>query len=67
MKYYSRSDQSDKSIRYYRSWQVALADFIVQFGHLYEDAYNLAAEFESRLKQNVKGSYFMYTKGDTNE
>ncbi len=47
---------------YYSSWQEALVDFIKQYGHNYLDAYNLTMEFEQELHQNIKGTYFMYTK-----
>ncbi len=47
-------------MKYYSSWQEALMDFIKDYGHNYKDAYNLMVEFESQLKQNVKGTYFIY-------
>jgi len=33
--------------------------FIIMHGHNYKDAYNLTVEFENKLKQNVKGAYYM--------
>lgn len=44
---------------YYKTWQDALIDFIYNYGHNYKDAYNLMAEFEQNLCQNLKGAYFM--------
>lgn len=46
-------------MKYYSNWQDALLDFVTQYGHNYEDAYNLIAEFELHLKQNIKGVYYM--------
>ncbi len=47
-------------MKYYSSWQEALVEFIDQYGHNYEDGYNLVAEFEQELQQNANGAYFMY-------
>lgn len=47
-------------MKYYSKWQDALVDFIAQYGHNYEDAYNLIIEFELQLKRNIKGTYFMF-------
>ena len=44
---------------YYKSWQDAFRDFLDTFGDNYLDAYNLTCEFESKLGQNSKGSYFL--------
>lgn len=51
-------------MKYYSTWQEALLDFVELFGHNYEDSYNLMAEFEEKLNQNIKGVYFMYGMGD---
>lgn len=54
-------------MKYYKTWQEAFIDFINHFGHNYKDSYNLAAEFEEKLGQNIKGVYFMYIpKRETN-
>ena len=62
MKYYSSQQPvSDKSpVRYYRTWQEALSDFVERFGHNYADSYNLAVEFEQHIKKNSKGVWFLY-------
>lgn len=46
---------------YYRSWQEALIWFVEHFGHNYKDTYVLIEEFEHKLQQNSKGTYYMYT------
>lgn len=51
-------------MKYYKTWQEALLDFVERFGHNYEDSYNLMAEFEEKLNQNIKGVYFMYGMGE---
>jgi hypothetical protein len=47
---------------YYSTWQEAFIDFIKQYGNNFKDAYNLTMEFENELKQNIKGTYFMYKR-----
>lgn len=49
-------------MKYYKTWQEAFLDFITKYGSNYEEPYNLTAEFELQLKQNIHGSYFMYHK-----
>lgn len=49
-------------MKYYKTWQAALVDFIELFGHNFEDSYNLTAEFELMLKRNIKGVWYMYIK-----
>lgn len=51
-------------MKYYRSWQDALQDFISRYGANYQDPYNLMVEFEEQLKKNIKGVYFMYFPED---
>ena len=46
-------------MKYYSTWQEALAEFIEQYGHNYKDAYTLTAEFEQLLFKNVKGAYYV--------
>lgn len=47
-------------MKYYSTWQEALADFLAKYGHNYKDVYNLMVEFEAQLKRNIKGTYFIY-------
>lgn len=47
-------------MKYYSNWQSALIDFVKLFGHNYIDSYPLMEDFELRLKQNIKGTYFIY-------
>lgn len=51
-------------MKYYKTWQEALSDFIDRFGHNYADSYNLVAEFEEKLGRNIKGVWFMYFGDD---
>lgn len=46
-------------MKYYSSWQEALMDYVRRYGHNYEDAYNLMADFELNLSQNIKGAHFI--------
>lgn len=46
-------------MKYYSSWQVALADFILRWGHEYEDSFSLISEFEQMLNVNSKGAFFL--------
>lgn len=50
-------------MKYYSTWQEALLDFTEKYGHNYLDPYSLIVEFESHLRKNTKGVYFMYTRG----
>ncbi len=47
-------------MKYYSSWQTALIDFTMRYGHNYDDGYNLISEFEELLNQNVHGTYYMF-------
>lgn len=47
------------NMKYYRTWQDALRDFISRYGHNYRDAYNMITEFELILQRNIRGVYFM--------
>lgn len=49
----------------YSEWQTALTDFILQYGHNYQDSYNLVSEFEQMLSQNRNGTYFLEVENDT--
>jgi hypothetical protein len=44
---------------YFKTWQDAFAHFLSEFGHNYQDSYNLAAEFEQQLGRNRLGVYFL--------
>lgn len=50
-------------MKYYKSWQEALVEFINIYGHNYKDGYNLLMEFEASLNQNVRGAYFITKVG----
>jgi hypothetical protein len=52
------------AMKYYSEWQDALLDFIKLYGHNYPDSYNLTAEFEIQLQQNVRGAYFLHLEED---
>ena len=46
-------------MKYYKSWQAALTDWIELYGHEFGDPYNLIVEFELHLKQNIRGTYYL--------
>ena len=46
-------------VKYYKSWQSALTDWIELYGHEFGDPYNLIVEFELHLKQNIRGTYYL--------
>lgn len=49
-------------MKYYKTWQEALLDFISKKGSNYDNPYILITEFEDILQQNVKGTYFIMWK-----
>ena len=50
-------------MKYFKTWQEAMAWFLAEYGHNYSDSYTLAAEFEYKLQQNKNGAYFIYIDG----
>lgn len=51
-------------MKYFSSWQEAFMWFVNKYSHNFEDSYNLSAEFELQLKQNSRGTYFLYVGAD---
>lgn len=49
-------------MKYYKTWQEALTDFITKYGQNYEQVYSLMAEFELILRRNIKGAYYLREK-----
>ncbi len=45
--------------QYYNHWQDAFVVFIEQYGHNYQDSYNLAVEFEMHLRKNRLGCFYL--------
>lgn len=54
-------DNGEYKMKYYSTWQEALIDFIKANGAEYDDSYNLMADFEQELNQNLRGTYFLRT------
>jgi hypothetical protein len=49
-------------MKYYSNWQTALIDYIMRYGHEYNEVHNLIEEFNHKLRINKVGTYFIYYK-----
>ena len=47
-------------MKYYKTWQEALIEFVRIHGEDFKDSYNLTAEFEQKVKQNIHGAWYYH-------
>jgi hypothetical protein len=52
-------ERGENNMKYYKTWQEALIDFIKIRGDNYQVSWSLAEEFEIELQRNRNGTYFM--------